>query len=61
MRVIAKRIAGMGKALAARIGAVRRDASGNVLVIVAIGTTSLVGAAGIGVDTVQWYLWKRQL
>lgn len=61
MRVIAQRIAEMGKALAARIGAVRRDASGNVLVIVAIGTTSLVGAAGIGVDTVQWYLWKRQL
>ncbi len=61
MRGIAQRIAGMGKALADRVAAVRRDASGNVMVIVAIGTTSLVGAAGIGVDTVQWYLWKRQL
>lgn len=61
MRGIGQRIAGMGKALADRIEAVRRDAGGNVLVIVAIGTTSLVGAAGIGVDTVQWYLWKRQL
>lgn len=44
-----------------RLKALRKDMSGNVLVVVGIGTTSLVGAAGIGVDTVQWYLWKRQL
>lgn len=44
-----------------RIDTLRSDMRGNVLVVVAIGTTSLVGAAGIGVDTVQWYLWKRQL
>lgn len=38
-----------------------RDTKANVLLVTAIGTSSLVGAAGIGVDTVQWYLWKRQL
>lgn len=48
-------------ALRQRFEALRSDMRGNVLTVVAIGTTSLVGAAGIGVDTVQWYLWKRQL
>ena len=38
-----------------------RDTKANVLLVTAIGASSLVGAAGIGVDTVQWYLWKRQL
>ena len=38
-----------------------RDKSANVLMVSAIGATSMVGAAGMGVDTVQWYLWKRQL
>ncbi|WP_435417208.1 Tad domain-containing protein [Parerythrobacter aurantius] len=54
-------IAGKFAKLAERLQALRGDRRGNVLVIVAIGTTSLVGAAGVGVDTVQWYLWKRQL
>ena len=39
----------------------KNDRRGNVLVIVAIGATSMVGAAGMGVDTVQWYLWQKQL
>ena len=39
----------------------RRDIAGNVLIVAGIGTSALVGAAGVGVDTVQWYLWKRQL
>ncbi|WP_128892986.1 Tad domain-containing protein [Erythrobacter sp. HKB08] len=38
-----------------------QDRRGNVLMISAIGAASMVGAAGIGVDTVQWYLWNRQL
>lgn len=54
-------ITGTLRKLKQRIIALRGDVRGNVLVVVAIGTTSLVGAAGIGVDTVQWYLWKRQL
>lgn len=38
-----------------------QDIKGNVLLVSAIGAASLVGAAGMGVDTVQWYLAKRQL
>ena len=38
-----------------------RDKSANVLMVSALGATSLVGAAGMGVDTVQWFLMKRQL
>ena len=37
------------------------DRRGNVLIISAIGAASLVGAAGLGVDTTQWFLAKRQL
>lgn len=55
------KIAAQLSRIGTRLAALRKDARGNVLVVVAIGTTSLVGAAGIGVDTVQWYLWKRQL
>jgi hypothetical protein len=39
----------------------KSDASGNILMIAGAGIMALVGAAGIGVDTVQWYLWKRQM
>lgn len=39
----------------------REDRQGNLLLMAAAGMTALVGAAGIGVDTVQWYLWKRQM
>lgn len=31
------------------------------MVMTAISTSAMVGAAGLGVDTVQWYLWNRQL
>lgn len=37
------------------------DLRGNVLIISALGAASLVGAAGLGVDTTQWFLAKRQL
>ena len=39
----------------------RSDRSGGVLVFTGIGFVSLVGAAGLAVDTAQWYLWRRQL
>ncbi len=39
----------------------RRDARANVIAISAGGLFAMVGGAGVGVDTVQWYLWKRQL
>ncbi|MDE2301027.1 MAG: Tad domain-containing protein, partial [Sphingomonadales bacterium] len=38
-----------------------KDRSGNTLIISALTLTSLVGAVGLGTDTVQWDLWKRQL
>lgn len=38
-----------------------RETRGTVLAIGAAGVVALVGGAGLGVDTVQWYLWKRQL
>jgi Flp pilus assembly protein TadG len=40
---------------------VLRDIRGNTLILPAVGAVTLVGGAGLGVDTVQWYLWKRQL
>lgn len=39
----------------------RGDQRGNLLLMAGAALTGLVGAAGIGVDTVQWYLWKRQM
>lgn len=44
--------------LAARL---RRDLRGSVLIVTAIGAATTVGAAGLGVDTIQWFLAKRQL
>lgn len=39
----------------------RGNQRGNVLILASASLTAVVAAAGIGVDTVQWYLWKRQL
>jgi Flp pilus assembly protein TadG len=39
----------------------RGDQRGNILLMAGAALTGLVGAAGIGVDTVQWYMWKRQM
>jgi len=39
----------------------RGDQRGNVLLMAAAALTGVIGAAGISVDTVQWYLWKRQM
>lgn len=35
--------------------------SGNAAVLVSLGMPILIGGAGLGVDTAQWYLWKREL
>jgi Flp pilus assembly protein TadG len=37
------------------------DVRGHVLMIAGAGLFALVGGAGLGIDTIQWYLWKRQL
>ena len=39
----------------------KRDMRGNIMVMVGAGASVMIGGAGLGVDTVQWYLWKRQL
>lgn len=39
----------------------KSDTRGNILLIAGAGMTVLVGGAGLGVDTVNWYLWKRQM
>ncbi|MBS0477046.1 MAG: hypothetical protein JSR28_18095 [Proteobacteria bacterium] len=35
--------------------------SGNAVLLVAAGLPALIGAAGLGVDTAQWYMWKREM
>ena len=39
----------------------RRNMSGNVLLMVAAGAPVLIGGAGFAVDTAQWYMWKREM
>lgn len=44
-----------------KIEELRRDTSGNALILSAFALTVLIGAAGLATDTIQWTLWKRQL
>ncbi len=37
------------------------DRSGNTAIIAAFALVGLVGTAGLGTDSIQWALWKRQL
>ena len=39
----------------------RRNTSGNVLILFAAGAPALIGGAGLAVDTAQWYMWKREM
>ncbi|MFM5885887.1 MAG: pilus assembly protein TadG-related protein [Novosphingobium sp.] len=38
-----------------------KQGSGNATLLVAAGLPALIGAAGLGVDTAQWYMWKREM
>jgi Flp pilus assembly protein TadG len=38
-----------------------QDVRGNVLVLTGAGIFALIGGGGLGVDTVHWFLWKRQI
>lgn len=38
-----------------------QDRRGNALIIAGAALPLLVGAAGLGTDTIQWVLWKREL
>lgn len=39
----------------------RRDASGNTMMLFALGMPVFVGGAGLAVDTAQWYQWHREM
>lgn len=39
----------------------KEDRRGNALIVTGAALPLLVGAAGLGTDTVQWVLWKREL
>ena len=43
------------------IGRIARTSKGNVTVLMAVAAPVLISAAGFGVDTAQWYMWKREL
>ena len=38
-----------------------KQTSGNAVLLVAAGLPALIGAAGLGVDTAQWFMWKREM
>lgn len=47
--------------LSSLIRRVGRDTRGNALILAGTGMFALIGGAGLGTDTIQWFLWKRQL
>jgi Flp pilus assembly protein TadG len=38
-----------------------RDTKGGVAILFGVALPALIGAAGLGVDTAQWYTWKREM
>jgi Flp pilus assembly protein TadG len=49
------------KKLQKLLGRLKTDASGNALLLGAVSLPMLFGAAGLGLDTVQWTLTQRQM
>ena len=43
------------------LGDLRRNKSGNAMLLVALGTPVLIGTSGLAVDSAQYYMWKRDL
>ena len=39
----------------------RRNTSGNAVMLVAAGLPALIGGTGFAVDMTQWYMWKSEL
>ncbi|MFM5916990.1 MAG: pilus assembly protein TadG-related protein [Novosphingobium sp.] len=39
----------------------KRNSSGNAMLLVALGTPVLIGTSGLAVDSAQYYMWKRDL
>lgn len=44
-----------------RFAALRESRRGNAMMLTALAMPVLIGATGYGVDTAQWYMWKREL
>jgi Flp pilus assembly protein TadG len=44
-----------------KLKALRKDLNGNAVLLVALGMPTVIGGAGLAVDTAQWYMWKREL
>lgn len=44
-----------------RLAELRDSSRGNAMMMAALGMPVLIGATGYGVDTAQWYMWKREL
>lgn len=40
---------------------IAKQTSGNAALLVAAGLPALIGAAGLGIDTAQWFMWKREM
>jgi Flp pilus assembly protein TadG len=40
---------------------IARGRGGNATVLMAVAAPVLISAAGFGIDTAQWYMWKREL
>lgn len=51
----------MRKNIAKTISALGKCTSGNAAMLVGLGMPMLIGAAGLGTDLAQWYMWKREL
>lgn len=39
----------------------RKNKSGNAMVMVAMAMPALIGGTGLAVDTAQWFMWKREM
>jgi len=60
MKRIAIHRTGRG-ALSRFAGLLARCRAGNAALLLALGMPMVIGGAGLGIDTAQWYLWKREL
>lgn len=45
----------------ARLSELWQSRNGNAMLLTALGMPALIAATGYGIDTAQWYMWKREL
>lgn len=44
-----------------KLASLKKNTSGNAMLLVGLGMPILIGSSGLAVDTAQFYLWKRDL